>query len=61
MKTIQYYIKEVYGRPLEYIVDEADARAVHFLTGQKTISQGVRDALSSVTGIKWEQVVAPVK
>lgn len=36
--TIEYYIKDVYGRPSKYIKDKTIAKLVSDLTGRKTLS-----------------------
>ena len=37
-KQIEYYIKDVYGRPTKYIKDKAQAKLISDLTGRKTLS-----------------------
>jgi hypothetical protein len=49
MKTIEYYIKDVYGTPREYIKDEVLARQVFQLTGSKTLNQNIRGLLQVIS------------
>jgi hypothetical protein len=60
-KTIQYYIREVYGNKLSYIVDKGDAAIIQQLTGKKTIDSKERELLRDLTAglISFEQVIAP--
>ena len=44
-QAIKYHKKSVYGNEMLYITDAEQARAVQALTGQKTISQRIIDAL----------------
>lgn len=60
-KTILFYSREVYGNPLEYIVNEADANIVRQLTGKKTISGRERELIRDLTGnlVDFKEVFAP--
>jgi hypothetical protein len=42
MKTINYYIKNVYGQDLEYVSDSRDAQIIQQLTGKRTINSNTR-------------------
>jgi len=57
-KIIQYRVREVYGQPLEYIVNEGDAKIIQELTGKKTVTSVVRELLRDLTsgGIEFERV-----
>ena len=57
-KIIQYRVREVYGQPLEYIVNEGDAKIIQELTGKKTVTGVVRELLRDLTsgGIQFERV-----
>jgi hypothetical protein len=58
---IEYYVRESYGRKLEYIADPAQNRIIQNLTRQKTIDSVIRELLRDLTGgaIIWKQVLAP--
>jgi len=62
-KTIQYYVKDVYGNPLEYVVNPADAQLIAQLTGKRTINGIVRMVLRDLSNgaIQFEQVLQPAK
>ena len=57
-KIIQYRVREVYGQPLEYVVNEGDAKIIQELTGKKTITGVMRELLRDLTsgGIEFERV-----
>lgn len=59
-KIIEYYVREVYGTPREYIKDETLARQVSILVGTKTINAEVRGLLQTISGgaIQFKQVFA---
>lgn len=58
MKIIQYYVREVYGNPLEYVKDASDAKILQLLTGHKTIDSRVRELVRDLTGglVTFQQV-----
>ena len=57
-KIIQYRVREVYGQPLEYVVNEGDAKIIQELTGKKTVTGVMRELLRDLTsgGIEFERV-----
>jgi hypothetical protein len=59
--VIEYYIRESYGRKLEYILDPGQRQIIQNLTRQKTIDSIIRELLRDLTGgaILWKQVFAP--
>jgi hypothetical protein len=58
---IEYYVRESYGRPLEYILNGAQRQIIQNLTRQKTIDEVIRELLRDLTGshIIWKQVLPP--
>ena len=48
-KVIYYYKREVWGRTLEYIVDQGDAKIIQGLTGQKTVDSRIRELIRDLT------------
>jgi hypothetical protein len=60
-KVIEFYIKDVYGKPLGYIKNPADAAIVQQLTGKKTIDPTQRELLRDLSGglIQFQQVMFP--
>jgi hypothetical protein len=58
-KTIEYYVKNVYGNDREYVKDADLARQIAMLTGQKTITPSVRGLLQTISGgkIQFKQVL----
>lgn len=56
--TIKYYVKNVYGKELIYLVDEQQANIVRTLTGQKTVSDNHLHALVAL-GCSIEEVMPP--
>lgn len=46
--TIHYYIKQVYGKDMIYIVDPVIASNMHYLTGKKTLSFGDIETLQNL-------------
>lgn len=57
--TIKVYIKSVYGKPLHYVADSEQARALFILTGTKTLEHRHLLALD-VLGHKVETAPAPI-
>ena len=59
MKTIEYYIREIYGVKLCYIKDPKDAKLVMELTGKKTINARTREVIRDLSGnmIQFQQVM----
>lgn len=49
-KKIQYYVREVYGKPLEYVKDAGDAKLIRQLTGKKTIDCQTRELIHDLSG-----------
>jgi hypothetical protein len=60
-KIIPFYVREVYGNRLEYVVNEADAAILRQLTGQKTINGVMRKLMHDLSsgGIVFQQVLPP--
>ncbi len=58
--NIQYYIKDVYGRRVMYIVDPLKAEALTQLTRLKTMSKEHMEALQKL-GFTFEEVEEPKK
>lgn len=54
--NIQYYKKSVYGKDLLYVSNPEQARLLETLTGQKTINQGIINAMTKL-GHNFEQVL----
>jgi phosphomannomutase len=61
MKTIKYYVKDVYGNRLEYVVNADDAKLIQQLTGKKTITSAIRETIRKLSGnlVVFEQVMQP--
>jgi hypothetical protein len=61
MKSISFYRKNVFGRPLDYIVNPKDAEALQVLTGSLTCTQAQREAVTTLSGghVTFEQVIEP--
>lgn len=57
--NIQYFVRFNYGSYAEYLADPAQAAALSGVTGRRTINASDREALSALTGCKWELVVDP--
>ncbi len=59
--TIKYYVRRVYGNNKQYIIDESQAQAWHYLTGDKTVEPNKAKALSDLMGgnVQWEQMPDP--
>lgn len=60
-KVITFYVKDVYGKPLEYVVNQFDATLIAKLTGQKTINPSVRGLITQISEgrIEFTQVMRP--
>lgn len=58
---IEYFVRNSYGRNIEYILDAGQRQIVQNLTRQKTIDSVIRELLRDLTGgaIIWKQVIAP--
>jgi hypothetical protein len=56
--VIEYFVREVYGRKLEYVKDPFTAKLIANLTRQKTIDSVIRESLRDLTGghILWKEV-----
>ena len=61
MKTIKFYRKNVWGKNVEYVLDQGDAQIIKQLTGQITINSVIRELLRDISAglIQWEEVIAP--
>lgn len=59
--TIQYYEKNVYGLPKNYIIDEGKAYLFKQLTGRITVDKSDMEILSKLAGVEFEQVLPPKK
>ena len=55
--TIEYYKKNVYGNDLMYVKDKTQAEIITGLTGQKTISPYIMEALKKLVGCEFKQVL----
>lgn len=55
---IKYYVREVYGKPLMYLVDEKQAEAVRVLTGRETLTKPAMKGLIML-GFEFEQIIRP--
>lgn len=55
-KTIEYYIKHVYGNELRYVKDPEMAQAIRLLTGSKTLMGNHIGALE-ILGFTFKQVL----
>ena len=49
-RNIPYYVKDVYGNRMEYIVSKSDAAIIQQLTGKKTVDGRVRELIRDLTG-----------
>ena len=60
-KTIRYYRKHVYGKALEYVADEGDAKIIAQLTGKATIDGVTRELIRDLTCgmVGWQEVMMP--
>ncbi len=61
MKTIKYFTKNVYGRDLEYVIDQTEAKFIANLTGRKTLEARDRLNIEGLSGgeIRFEQTIQP--
>jgi hypothetical protein len=63
MKKILYYRKTQYGVEREFVHPdwEKERQSIAWLTGQKTINEGVRAHVSSLTGglVTFEETTMP--
>lgn len=61
MKTIEYFTRNVWGKPLQYIKEKGDADIFRQLTGKATITGAERELLRELSGgaIDWQQVIDP--
>jgi hypothetical protein len=61
MKTIKFYKRNVWGKNVEYVLDQGDAQIIKQLTGQITINSVIRELFRDISAgqIRWEQVIAP--
>jgi len=57
---MKFYVKQVYGKPRNYLVDPKQAEAFTKLTGRATLSADDFRILE-VFGVKFEQVNEPIK
>ncbi len=55
-QTIEYRIKQVYGKDTMYIVDELFQKNVEKLTGRKTMTDSDKRTLEAL-GIVFKQVI----
>lgn len=57
-KVIKFYVREVYGNPLEYVVDKREAELLQYLTGKRTVNPELRRWIFELSGgqITFEQV-----
>ncbi len=62
-KIVQFYSKNVYGRPLEFVIDPETAAQIASLTGRKTVTAGERQMITALAdgSIVFEQVLEPAK
>ena len=58
--NFNYYIENVYGKPLVYLANELERETVQRLTGQKIITTSSREALEAL-GFTFTQVLVPTK
>jgi len=55
---IEYYTKEVYGKPMEYIVDDKIKKAIQTITGLKCLSDNLRRDFA-VLGLEFKEIIQP--
>jgi len=53
---IQYYVRQVYGNDTEYVLDEKIASALCRLSGNKTLTEKMKNALEQL-GFSFIQVL----
>ncbi len=59
MKTINYYIKNIYGKPVKYVVDRDIAGAIMRISGGKvTLTDDIIIGLERLE-YNFEQVIEP--
>lgn len=58
-KIIQYRTKEVYGNPLDYVINQDDAKLIQKLTGKKTVDSVIRELIHDLSNgmIQFQQVL----
>ncbi len=56
MTTLQFKIRQVYGRDTMYLVNKTEAQNYQLLTGMKTLQPHTKRALEWL-GVKFEQVL----
>lgn len=63
MKTIEYYVREVYGNPLEYVKSEGDADVIRQLTGKRTVNPRIRELIRDLSGglVEFKQILPPCR
>ena len=60
MRVIKWYRLNIYGTRREFIHPSCQERElIARLTGLKTIDEEVRQTVTALIGVKWEEVVAP--
>lgn len=60
MKTIEYYVKNVYGKETMYAADDEVKQTIYILTGEITITLNTINGLKRL-GFDFKQVMAPVR
>ena len=56
--TIEFYVKNVYGRDQKYVKDQAQAKAINEITRQETLQQNVENGLRAL-GFEFKEVLPP--
>lgn len=58
---IEYFVRESYGRRLEYILDAGQRKIIQNLTRQQTIDSVIRELIRDLTAgqIIWKEVPKP--
>jgi hypothetical protein len=56
---IQYYKKGVYGKQLNYILDEEQANYWALITDNISISDKQMELMTKLTGVEFERVFEP--
>lgn len=54
---IEYYRKDVYGSPLNYVKNELLGKKLARLIGTKTVNQSQMNELTELFDIEWVQVL----
>ena len=57
--TIQFYRKQVYGKTLNYIIDETLAKQYALLTGEKTLTDSKASMLKLMFDVDFKEVIEP--